>query len=767
MSPNRYSSGAARAALLTLAAVTGLLAAAYAPPAAAVSPEDLLRPEQAFRYEVEDTGEALLVRWNVEPGYYLYRQKLGIETDKAEILLGDPVLPDGEIHEDEYFGRQEIYRGGFTMRVPYVNEGAGRATLELLSQGCADIGLCYPPQRWSTEVTLAEAAPAASPFGSGAPPAGLAAMGESEFLPPDVAFRPVVTALDAYTVELAWQIEPGYYLYRDKLSAAAVSDGVQLGGLQTPAGKKKFDEYFGETEVYYDEVIARVPLNRAGREGRNLVLELGFQGCAEDGICDPPLTREVNVSLPPASAADAPRPPEEVAPAAPVSEQDRLATLIGEGNLFAVLATFFGAGLLLALTPCVLPMIPILSGIIAGEGKDVTPARGFTLSLAYVLGMALTYTVAGALFAAAGQQAQTIFQQTWILVTFAGLFVVLAAGMFGLFDLQMPSSVQTRLAALSGKQKSGTMVGAFVMGALSSLIVTACVAPPLVAALAVIGQTGDVVRGASALFALSLGMGAPLLAVGASAGKLMVKAGPWMVAVKNAFGFVMLGLAVWMLDRVLPGAVTLALWAVLIFMAGVFLGALTPLTPESGGTQKLGKGFGVLAMFYGAVLLLGALAGGEDPLQPLAGTRVAGVGGGATAEAHEELDFRRIKTVADLERAVAQATSRGQPVMLDFYADWCVSCKEMEKYTFSDPEVQAELEDVVLLQADVTANDAEDQALLKHFRIFGPPSIIFFGPDGQERRPYQVVGFMPADEFAAHAARAIATSPDAVTAQAD
>jgi len=474
----------------------------------------------------------------------------------------------------------------------------------------------------------------------------------------------------------------------------------------------------------------------------------------------------VSVSLPPATAADAPRPPDEAMAAVPVSEQDRLAALIGEGNLAAVLATFFGAGLLLALTPCVLPMIPILSGIIAGEGKDVTPARGFTLSLSYVMGMALTYTVAGALFAAAGQQVQAIFQQTWILVTFAGLFVLLAAGMFGAFDLQMPSSIQTRVAAISGKQKSGTMVGAFVMGALSSLIVTACVAPPLVAALAVIGQTGDVFRGAAALFALSLGMGAPLLAVGASAGKLMVKAGPWMVAVKNAFGFVMLGLAIWMLDRVLPGAVTLALWAVLIFMAGVFLGALTPLTPESGGAQKVGKGFGVLAMFYGAVLLLGALSGGDDPLQPLAGTRVAAVGGGATA-AHEELEFRRIKTVADLEQAVAEAATRGQPVMLDFYADWCVACKEMEKYTFSDPEVHAELDGVVLLQADVTANDAQDQALLKHFRIFGPPSIIFFGPDGEERRAYQVVGFMPADEFAAHAALAVSPAPAAVTAQAD
>ena len=780
MSPNRHSSRlAANAAatpvpaLLAMVAMVTMItigATGFAPSAHAVSPEDLLRPEQAFRYQVEDTGEALLVRWTVEPGYYLYRQKLGIGTDSDDVLLGDPALPTGEIHEDEYFGRQEIYRGDFTMQVPYVNEGAGTVTLELRSQGCADIGLCYPPQRWTTAVTLAGAAPPASPsgspFGSGRTSGGLAATGGGEFLPPDVAFRPVVSALDPYTVELAWQIEPGYYLYRDKLTAAAVSDGVQLGTLQTPAGKKKFDEYFGETEVYYDEAVARLPLNRASRQGQSLVLELGFQGCAEDGICYPPLKREVSVSLPPATAADAPRPPDEAMAAVPVSEQDRLAALIGEGNLAAVLATFFGAGLLLALTPCVLPMIPILSGIIAGEGKDVTPARGFTLSLSYVMGMALTYTVAGALFAAAGQQVQAIFQQTWILVTFAGLFVLLAAGMFGAFDLQMPSSIQTRVAAISGKQKSGTMVGAFVMGALSSLIVTACVAPPLVAALAVIGQTGDVFRGAAALFALSLGMGAPLLAVGASAGKLMVKAGPWMVAVKNAFGFVMLGLAIWMLDRVLPGAVTLALWAVLIFMAGVFLGALTPLTPESGGAQKVGKGFGVLAMFYGAVLLLGALSGGDDPLQPLAGTQVAAVGGGATA-AHEELEFRRIKTVADLEQAVAEAATRGQPVMLDFYADWCVACKEMEKYTFSDPEVHAELDGVVLLQADVTANDAQDQALLKHFRIFGPPSIIFFGPDGEERRAYQVVGFMPADEFAAHAALAVSPAPAAVTAQAD
>ena len=304
---------------------------------------------------------------------------------------------------------------------------------------------------------------------------------------------------------------------------------------------------------------------------------------------------------------------------APQSEQARLADLITNASLWLVIATFFGAGLLLALTPCVLPMVPILSGIIAGEGDNVSPLRGFSLALSYVMGMALVYTAAGIAAAAVGVQLQAIFNQPWVLVLFAGLFVVLALGMFGLFELQMPSSIQSKLAAVSGNQKTGTMIGAFVMGALSSLIVTACVAPPLVATLTVIGQTGDMLRGGAALFALSLGMGAPLLLVGASAGKLLPKAGAWMDAVKNAFGFMMLALAIWMLSRILSGTVTLALWSILIFMLGVFMGGLTTLLPDSSGSQKLGKGFGLLAIFYGAILLLGSLTGSDSLLRPLAG----------------------------------------------------------------------------------------------------------------------------------------------------
>ncbi len=391
-------------------------------------------------------------------------------------------------------------------------------------------------------------------------------------------------------------------------------------------------------------------------------------------------------------------------------------------------------------------MIPILSGIIAGEGENVSPSRGFFLAFTYVMGMALVYTAAGVAAAAAGLQLQATFNQPWVLVLFSGLFVFLAIGMFGAFDLQMPSSIQSKLATVSGNQKSGTAIGAFIMGALSALVVTACVAPALIAALTVMAQTGDMLRGGTALFAMSLGMGAPLLAVGAAQGQLLPKAGPWMVAVKGAFGFMFLGLAVWMLSRILPGGVTLALWAVLVFMAGVFMGGLTSLGPDSSIAQKLGKGFGLLAILYGLLLFLGSLSGGTNPLKPLASVSF----GGAMAVQEKHLEFQRIKTVADLDREIEAAAAAGKTAMLDFYADWCVSCIEMEEYTFTDPGVQAALANTVVLQADVTANDEQDQELLQRFGVFGPPTIIFFGTDGQQRHGYEVVGFMKAQDFTDH-----------------
>jgi thiol:disulfide interchange protein DsbD len=478
-------------------------------------------------------------------------------------------------------------------------------------------------------------------------------------------------------------------------------------------------------------------------------IEVTYQGCAEAGLCYPPTRKTFVVTLAAAGAADA-----ASSGTQPMrSEQDLLADKIRDGNLLAVLATFFGFGLLLAFTPCVLPMVPILSGIIvgAGQGKPVSRGRAFSLSLAYVLGMALTYTIAGAVFAAAGQQAQAFFQKPWMIVLFAALFVWLALGMFGLFNLQVPSWLQERLSRLSNRQQQGTLVGTAIMGALSSLIVTACVAPPLVASLAVIGQTGDVFRGGAALFALSLGMGAPLLVVGASAGALLPRAGAWMDTVKQVFGVMLLGVAIWMLGRILPGPVTLGLWAALAFVTGYWL-----LQPDDRDTARattvVRRGLGALAMVYGVLMLVGALSGRSDPLQPLAGIGApAGpAAGGATAALPHGIDFRRIKSSADLDRELAAATAAGQPVLLDFYADWCVSCKEMEKYTFPHTDVQGALQGTVKLQADVTANDEIDQALMQRFGILGPPSILFFGRDGVERPDYRVVGFKRAEEFAPH-----------------
>lgn len=734
--------------LLKLIPVAVLLALSVAQALYAQDKEPL-RPEVAYRYAAADTGDAIEIDWVVEDGYYLYRNKMSYASGSDSIVFGAAEMPEGLDHEDEFFGKQQVYRDRFFVRIPYtvVGDAPVAADLIIKSQGCADLGLCYPPQTWTESVQLIARNDTGGKFqldGSFGPFGGA----NTDFLPVDEVFEPILTALDGNNVEVAIRVMQGYYLYKDKFSATVISDKAQAGKLEKPTGEKKVDQYFGEMEVYHNDVFANLTIARGTPEAMDLDIEVNYQGCADGGICYPPVTRLLSVSLPAATAVSAlAAAVPSGAAGAPVSEQARLAQLISGSSMMLVLATFFGAGLLLAFTPCVLPMVPILSGIIAGEGDKITASRGFSLALTYVMGMAVVYTVAGIAAAAVGIQLQAIFNQPWVLTVFSGLFVVLAMSMFGLFNLQMPSSIQSRLSMASGKQKSGTYIGAFVMGALSSLIVTACVAPPLVATLTVIGQTGDMVRGGSALFALSMGMGTPLLLVGASAGKLIPRAGPWMDAVKNAFGFMMLGLAIWMMSRVLPGEVTLALWAVLIFMTGVTLGGLTTITPDSPGAQKIGKGFGLLAIIYGAVLLVGSLAGSDSLFRPLAALNT---GGGSVVTEEHGLPFRLVKTTADLDTALAEAASLGKPAMLDFYADWCVSCIEMEEYTFTDADVQQALSNTVLLQADVTANDEQDQALLKRFGVFGPPTIIFFGNDGMQRHGYEVVGYMKAKEFREH-----------------
>ena len=583
---------------------------------------------------------------------------------------------------------------------------------------------------------------------------------EPDFLPPDQAFRFSALPDGPDSIRLIWGVTDGYYLYRARIKASSDTTAAKLGDLALPAGETKMDEYFGKQEVYHHDVVGSISVARSSSGDLTVPLKVTYQGCATAGLCYPPITKTVNVVLPaPGTGTAHAGGPTGVAANPPatstafVSAQDRLADILRNGSLIAVLGFFFAAGLGLSFTPCVLPMIPILSGLIVGGGEKVTPARGLSLAFTYTQGMALTYAAAGAIFVLVFKQApQAFFQQPWVIMLFVALFVALAFAMFGAYTLQMPSALQTRLTSLSNGQKSGTYVGCFAMGSLSALVVTACVAPALIAALSVISQTGMIARGAAALYATGLGMGVPLLLVGGSAGSLLPRVGPWMDTVKSLFGALFLGLAIYFLQPLVPDAVSMLLWSALAVISGFWIFALK--ARDGGPAPAAVRAPGLLALVYGIILLIGVAAGSTDPLQPL-GTLRAGTAGNAVATKEPALVFESIKSLDDLNKRVAAATAAGKSVMLDFYADWCTSCKEMERYTFSNESVQAALSNTVLLHADVTANDPVDQELMRHFDILGPPTIAFYGPDGAERQNFRVVGYMKAPDFAALVTKAI------------
>jgi thioredoxin:protein disulfide reductase len=554
----------------------------------------------------------------------------------------------------------------------------------------------------------------------------------AELLEPDQAFRFSARTLDADTIEVRYQIAKGYYLYRDKFRFSVEPESVVLGTPQLPPAERITDEFFGEVDTYRGEVLIRLPLRERG-EARAITLKALSQGCADVGVCYVPHEQQAKLLLTAAPGFGA-----------SLGGDDGRVALLFDGSLVLLLATFFGFGLLLAFTPCVLPMLPILSGIIVGRGHQVTRLHAFALSAAFVLGMAITYAVAGVLAGLSGAMLSTALQSPWVLGGFALVFVGLALAMFGFYDLQLPSSLQTRFASAANRLPGGHLTGVFAMGAVSALIIGPCVAAPLAGALLYISQSGDVVLGGSALFAMALGMGVPLLAVGASAGALMPKAGPWMEGVKRFFGVLLLAVAIYLVTPLIPVAVQMFAWATLLIVTGIFMRALDPLPPTAHGFVRFGKGLGVIALVAGIGFLIGALSGGRDVLQPLAGLRANSE---RTLTTQEALPFTRIGSIAELDQAVAAAA--GKPVMLDFYADWCISCKEMERYTFSDPEVRRRLESLVKVQADVTANTPENQALLRRFRLFGPPGIIFFDAEGQEIQGLRVIGFQPAERFAA------------------
>ena len=590
------------------------------------------------------------------------------------------------------------------------------------------------------------------------------AAGADDLLEPEKAFRLSARALDPTAVEVQFRIADGYYMYRDKFRFAIAGGGdAKLGEPQFPPGQRKKDQFFGEVETYRKQVAVRLPVTvpKDGRDpslpaqAEKLQLEVTSQGCADVGVCYPPQVQRIDVRLANFSSGSAgplaAAPQDSTAPLSMpsfggrevrgeptiVSDETRFEQALASGGFLLTLAIFFGAGILLTFTPCVLPMIPILSGIIVGENRAVAKAHAFALSVTYVLGMAVTYAVIGVVAALSGAFISAALQNPWVLAAFAAIFVVLALSMFGFYDLQLPSALHSRAHAASAKLRGGELGAVALMGMLSAAIVSPCVAAPLAGALLYISQTRDAVLGGAALFSLALGMGVPLVVVGTTEGALLPKSARAMTAVKKFFGWALLGVAIWIVSPIIPVAAQMLAWAALLIVGAMYLHAIDPLPHDAPGFARLAKGVGVIALVAGAALVIGALSGARDPLQPLAGWRT----GSAPVS---ELRFERVRSLGELD---ARLKTAGRPVMLDFYADWCVSCKEMERFTFSDDKVRAELGNMLLLQADVTANSAADQALLKRFRLFGPPGIVFFDASGREIPGLRVIGFQPADRF--------------------
>lgn len=607
---------------------------------------------------------------------------------------------------------------------------------------------------------------------------------EQELLPPDQAFKLTVSVRDENTLVAQFEPAKNYYLYKDKVAFKPQATETSIERISLPQGEPKGDLTFGQVEVFHEPFEALISLKRDASSGDKLTLVATYQGCNEPmGVCYAPINKVIELTLPAAkaaagaiatavsgnaNAASSISTREAAAKTDPTAElfqspgrapaieteSSKIERMFETGNFWLILTGFFGVGLLLAFTPCVFPMFPILSGIIANRGQHITRSRGFTLSLAYVMGMSITYAAAGVAAGLSGAMLSAILQNAWVLGGFALIFVTLAFSMFGFYELQLPGFLQSKLSEEAGHLKGGHLTSVFGMGALSALIVGPCVAAPLAGALLYISQTGDVLLGGSALFAMALGMGVPLLLLGASAGVLLPKAGPWMESIKQFFGVLLLGVAIWLISPVIPAVTHMLLWAALLIISAIYLHAVDPLRPGASGLQKFLKGLGMISLLTGVALLIGVFSGSRDILQPLSKLTIASSTPLDSATEIKpdgkragHLPFRKVKSVAELDQQILQ--SKDKYIMLEFSADWCISCKEMERFTFTDAKVQSRLKDVVLLQADVTAGTPEDSALLKRFKLFGPPGILFLDREGREIPGVRLIGYQNADNFLA------------------
>ncbi len=721
---------------------------------AAINPDDVLHPDEAMVPSLTVKGEVIEVQIKIAQDVYLYRHALDFIGNELTLDEAAIVIPVGKKKTDPFFGEVETYRNLLTVQLPYL-EFQDNPQLIVKYQGCVDAGICYPPQKKTFDlsgqlvehnnVVLNTTQQGGDLLNFGGSQNSFFNNGNAG-LSVDEAFTFEAIAADGNKLLARFSLAPGVYLYKDQLVFNSLTDGVQIGQPKFPTSVVKDDPEFGHVDVFYDIAEIDLPLLHIKSGIAEITLTADFQGCEDGKICYPPDTRELTVDLPAGAVVSTPtQKTSQVATIAvekteSLSEQDRLSRDIGADPLWWTILKFFGFGLLLALTPCVFPMIPILSSLIVGQNINST-SKAFLLSLVYVLAMALTYTVVGVVAGVLGATLQAIFQKPWILISFSVVFVLLALSMFGFYDLQLPSKWQNKLSKLSNNQKSGSLIGVAVMGLLSALIVGPCVAPPLAAAVIYIStEQGGAVMGGLALFAMSMGMGVPLLIIGASAGKWMPQAGGWMNVVKSFFGIALIGMGIWFMARILPESVVLLLWGLLLVASAIMWHQNARDNGLKGWVMNLFDALKVILLVIGISQIIGAMAGQKDPLRPLAGL----LSGGSTVSQNTEVQFIAIKTVEDLNQQIAKSE---KPVFLDFYADWCIECKRMQRTTFKDTEIIALSQQMTVLKADVTANDDADKALMNYFGIYGPPASLFFDIDGQPLKAHNFFGYKSAADL--------------------